>query len=163
MTPLRRRMTEDLILRNRAPGTIRQYVNCAAGLARHFNASPERLGPEQVRSYLLHLVQERHVSWSYYIQVLSALQFLYRVTLGMDWVVEKVACPKVPKRLPVILSPDELVRFFKAVNNLKHRAILMTTYAAGLRLSEVCWLQVEDIDSARMVIHIRQSRAECQK
>ena len=76
------------------------------------------------------------------------MQFLYRVTLGMDWVVAEVACPKVPKRLPVILSPDELVRFFKAANNLKHRVILMTTYAAGLRLSEVCRLQVEDIDSA---------------
>jgi len=151
-------MTEDMILRNRAPGTIRQYVNCVAGYARHFNASPEGLGPEQVRSYLLHLVQERHVSWSYYNQARYALQFLYRVTLGMDWVVAEVACPKVPKRLPVILSPDELVRFFKAANNLKHRVILMTTYAAGLRLSEVCRLQVEDIDSARMVIHIRQSK-----
>ena len=148
MTPLRRRMTEDMILRNLAPGTIRQYVNCVAGCARHFNTSPERLGPEQVRSYLLHLVQEHHVSWSYYCQVRSALQFLYRVTLGMDWVVAEVACPKVPKRLPVILSPDELVRFFKAAHNLKHRVILMTTYAAGLRLSEVCRLQVEDIDSA---------------
>jgi site-specific recombinase XerD len=86
------------------------------------------------------------------------LLFLYRVTLGKHWVVEKVACPKMPKRLPVILSPDELVRFFKAVSNLKHRAILMTAYAAGLRLVEVCRLQVEDIDSARMVIHIRQSK-----
>ena len=76
------------------------------------------------------------------------MQFLYRVTLGMDWVIEEVACPKVPKRLPVVLSPDELVRFFKAAHNLKHRVILMTTYAAGLRLSEVCRLQVEDIDSA---------------
>ena len=140
LTPLRRRMTEDMILRNLAPGTIRQYVNCVAGCARHFNTSPERLGPEEVRSYLLHLVQERHVCWSYYSQVLSALQFLYRVTLGRDWVVAEVACPKVPKRLPVILSPDELVRFFNAAHNLKHRVILMTTYAAGLRLSEVCRL-----------------------
>ena len=112
MTPLRRRMTEDMILRNLAPGTINTYTD-ALPVSRHFNTSPEGLGPEQVRSYLLHLVQEHHVSWSYYCQVRSALQFLYRVTLGMDWVVEEVACPKVPKRLPVILSPDELVRFFK--------------------------------------------------
>jgi len=158
MTPLRRRMTEDMILRNFAPGTIRQYVSCIARYARYFNTSPKDLGPEQVRSYLLYLVQERHISWSYYSQVRSALLFLYRVTLGKHWVVEKVACPKMPKRLPVILSPDELVRFFKAVSNLKHRAILMTAYAAGLRLVEVCRLQVEDIDSARMVIHIRQSK-----
>jgi integrase/recombinase XerD len=158
MTPLRRRMTDDLILRNRAPGTIQQYVNCVAGFARHFNTSPDGLGPEQVRSYLLYLVQEHHVSWSYYNQVRCALQFLYRITLGKDWVVEKVACPKVPKRLPVPLSLDEMARFLEALGNPKHRVILMTTYAAGLRLAEVCRLQVEDIDSARMVIHIRQAK-----
>ena len=122
-------------------------------ISRHFNAAPEGLGPEQVRSYLLHLVQERHVSWSYYNRARCPLRFFYRVTLGKDWVVQEVACPKVPKRLPVVLSPDELVRFFKGVNNLKHRAILMTTYAVGLRLSEVSRLQVEDVDSSRMVIH----------
>ena len=160
MTPLRRRMIDDLILRNRAPRTIQVYTECVADFAHFFNASPEKLGPEQVRSYLLRLVQERHVSWSYYNQARCALQFLYRVTLGKDWVVEEVACPKVPKRLPVILSPDELVRFFNAVKNLKHRTILMTAYGAGLRLSEVCRLRVEDIDSPRMVIHIRQSKGQ---
>jgi len=82
-------------------------------ISRHFNAAPEGLGPEQVRSYLLHLVQERHVSWSYYYQARCPLRFFYRVTLGKDWVVQEVACPKVPKRLPVVLSPDELVRFFR--------------------------------------------------
>jgi integrase/recombinase XerD len=158
MTPLRRRMTEDLILRNRAPGTIRHYVECVADFARHFHASPEGLGPEQVRSYLLHLVQERHVSWSYYNRARCAFQFLYSITLGKDWVVEEVVCPKVPKRLPVVLSLDEMARFLKALDNPKHRAILMTAYGAGLRLSEVCKLQVEDIDSSRMVIHIRQSQ-----
>ena len=160
MTPLRRRMIDDLILRNRAPRTIQTYTEWVADYAQYFDISPEHLGPEQVRSYLLHLVQERHLSWCCYNQARYALQFLYRVTLGKDWVVEEVACPKLPKRLPVILSPDELVRFFKAVENLKHRAILMTAYAAGLRLSEVCRLRVEDIDSPRMVIHIRQSKGQ---
>ena len=78
--------------------------------------------------------------------------------MGKDWVVEQVACPKVPKRLPVPLSLAEMARFLKALNNPKHRAILITTYAAGWRLSEVCRLQVEDIDSSRMVIHIRQAK-----
>ena len=160
MTPLRRRMIEDLVLRNRAPGTIRQYVECVSTFAQHFNVSPENLGPDHVRSYLLHLVQERHLSWSYYNQTHCALQFLYTVTLGKDWGVEEVVRPKVPKRLPVILSPDELVRFFNAVQDLKHRAILMTAYGAGLGLSEVCRLRVEDIDSPRMVIHIRQSKGQ---
>jgi site-specific recombinase XerD len=158
MTPLRHRMIDDLILRNRAPRTIQAYTEWVADFAQYFNISPENLGPEQVRSYLLHLVQERHLSWSCYNQARYALQFLYRVTLRKDWIVAEVACPKVPKRLPVVLSPDELVRFFKAVKNLKHRAILVTAYGAGLRLSEVCRLQVDDIDSSRMVIHIRQSK-----
>jgi integrase/recombinase XerD len=158
MTPLRRRMIEDLTLRNRAPGTIRKYVECVAEFARYFHATPEDLGPEHVRSYLLHLVQERQVSWSSYNLARHALLFLYRVTLGKDQVVAEVACPKVPKRLPVILGTDEMARFLDALDNPKHRALLMTAYAAGLRLSEVARLRVEDIDSARMVIHVRQAK-----
>jgi integrase/recombinase XerD len=158
MTALRRRMIEDMTLRNFAPHTIQVYVERVATFARYYNVSPQRLGPEQIRAYLLYLVQERHVSWSYFNQARCALQFLYRVTLGKDWVVEAVACPKQQKKLPIVLSLDELVQFFKAVTNLKHRAILMTTYAAGLRLSEVCHLRVDDIDSRRMVIRIRQAK-----
>jgi integrase/recombinase XerD len=158
MTALRRRMIEDMTLRNFAPHTIQVYVERVATFARYYNVSPQDLGPEQIRAYLLYLVQERHVSWSYFNQARCALQFLYRVTLGKDWVVEAVACPKQQKKLPIILSLDELVRFFGAVTNLKHRAILMTTYAAGLRLSEVRHLRVDDIDSQRMVIRIRQAK-----
>ena len=158
MTPLRRRMTEDLILHNRSPKTIRTYINWVADFARHFHASPDRLGPEHVRSYLLHLIQERQVSCNVHKQARLALQFLYRVTLGREWVVEKVACPKAPKKLPVVLSQDEMARFLDALRNPKHRALLMTAYAAGLRLSEVARLRVEDIDSARMVIHVRQGK-----
>jgi site-specific recombinase XerD len=159
MTPLRRRMTEDLILHNRSPKTIRLYVNWVADFARHFHASPEQLGPEHVRSYLLHLVQERQVSCNVHKQARLALQFFYRVTLGRDWVVAKVACPKAPKTLPVVLSQDEMARFLDALDNPKHRALLMTAYAGGLRLSEVARLRVEDIDSACMVIHVRQGKA----
>jgi integrase/recombinase XerD len=158
MSALRRRMIEDMTLRNFAPHTIQVYVERVATFARYYNVSPQHLGPEQIRAYLLYLVQERHVSWSYFNQARCALQFLYRVTLGRDWVMEAVTCPKQQKKLPVVLSLDELVRFFKAVTNLKHRAILMTTYAAGLRLSEVCHLRVDDIDSQRMVIRIRQAK-----
>jgi site-specific recombinase XerD len=158
MTPLRRRMTEDLVLHNRSPKTIRTYINWVADFARHFHASPDRLGPEHVRSYLLHLVQERQASCNVQKQARLALQFLYRVTLGREWVVEKVACPKAPKKLPVVLSRDEMARFLGALQNPKHRALLMTAYAGGLRLSEVARLRVEDIDSARMVIHVRQGK-----
>jgi len=158
MTPLRRRMTEDLILHNRSPKTIRLYIHWVADFARHFHASPEQLGPEHVRSYLLHLVQERQASCYVQKQARLALQFLYRVTLGREWVVETVACPKPPKTLPVVLSQDEMARFLDALENPKHRALLMTAYAGGLRLSEVAHLRVEDIDSARMVIHVRQGK-----
>jgi site-specific recombinase XerD len=158
MTALRRRIIEDMTLRNFAPHTIQVYVERVATFARYFNVSPQRLGPKQIRAYLLSLVQERHVSWSYFNQARCALQFLYRVTLGRDWVMEAVTCPKQQKKLPVVLSLEELVQFFEAVTNLKHRAILMTTYAAGLRLSEVCHLRVDDIDSQRMVIRIRQAK-----
>src|SRR5262245_65937878 len=158
MTPLRRRMTEDLILRNRTPQTIRAYTGWVADLARHFHAPPDRLGPEHVRSYLLHLIQERPASWNIYRLARLALQFCYTVTLGREWVVARVARPKAPKKLPVVLSADEMARFLDALQNPKHRALLMTAYAGGLRLSEVAHLRVEDIDSARMVIHVRQGK-----
>ena len=111
MTPLRRRMIEDMTLRNLAPRTIQIYIERVATFARHFRTSPERLGPEHIRGYLLHLIQERHVSWSYYNQARSALQFLYRITLGRDWVVDDVVCPKQPRKLPVVLSLEEVARF----------------------------------------------------
>src|SRR3954463_14514742 len=152
-------MTQDLILHTRSPKTIRLYVNWVADFAKYFHASPEHLGPEHVRSYLLHLVQERQASCYVQKQALLALKFLYRVPLAREWVVEKVACPKAPKTLPVVLSQDEMARFLDALDNPKHRALLMTAYAGGLRLSEVAHLRVEDIDSARMVLHVRQGKA----
>jgi integrase/recombinase XerD len=158
MTPLRRRMIDDMTLRNFAPGTITIYVNCVAHFAQHFGTCPDRLGPEDVRTYLLHLVQERHVSWSYYNQNLQALRFLYNTTLGRPDVLQHIACPKRPQRLPVVLSAEELVRLFAAIDRLKDRALLMTAYAAGLRISEVAALRVEDIDSGRMVIRVRQGK-----
>ena len=158
MTPLRQRMIEDMKLRNFSPHTIQVYVERVATFAKHFGKSPEHLGPADVRAYLLFLVQKKHVSWSYYGQAISALRFLYRVTLGKDWVVEGVVSPKKQKKLPVVLSPDEVTQFFEAITSLKHRAILMTAYAAGLRVSEVVALRVDDIDSRRMVIRVRQGK-----
>jgi integrase/recombinase XerD len=158
MTPLRGRLIEDMTLRNFSPKTIEAYVRCVARFARHFKRSPERLGAEQVRAYLLHLLQECGLSMSYYNQTRCALRFFYRVTLCRDDVSQTIAPAKQPRTLPVVLSPDELARFFAAIGNVKHRAILMTAYAAGLRVSEVAQLRVTDIDSKRMVIHVRQGK-----
>jgi integrase len=151
-------MIEDMRLRNFAPRTVQVYVERVATFAKHFGKSPERLGPAEIRAYLLFLVREKRASWSYYNQALCALRFLYRVTLGKDWVLEGIPCPKGEKKLPVVLSPDEVAQFFEAVPHLKHRAILMTAYAAGLRLSEVVALRVEDIDSRRMALRVRQGK-----
>jgi integrase/recombinase XerD len=158
MTPLRQRMIEDMNLRNLAPLTVRVYVERVAKFAQHFGKSPEQLGAADVRAYLVHLVHERHVSWSYYNQALCALRFVYNVTLGDDRILKGIVCPKQEKKLPVVLSSEEVGRFFRAVSNLKHRAILMTAYAAGLRVSEVVALRVQDIDSRRMVIRVHQGK-----
>jgi site-specific recombinase XerD len=160
MTPLRRRMIEDMTLRNFTSQTIATYVRAVARFARHFHRSPERLGPEEIRAYLLYLVQKLHVSFSYYKQTRSALRFLYRVTLGRNDVPDGIPPVKQPRTLPVVLSPDEVARFFAALRNLKHRAILMTAYAAGLRVSEVSQLRVADIDSSRMVIRVRRGKGQ---
>lgn len=160
MTPLRRRMIDDMTLRNFTKATIKAYVRAVARFARHFHCSPDRLGREHVRAYLLHLLQEQHVSHSYYKLTRCALRFFYRETLGRDDVPAGLAPVKQPRSLPVVLGPDELARFFAAVKNLKHRALLMTAYAAGLRVSEVTGLRIADIDSARMVIRVRRGKGQ---
>jgi integrase/recombinase XerD len=157
MTPLRRRMIEDMRLRNLAERTIETYVDRVAAFARHFDTSPEHLGHEHIRAYLLHLV-EQGASWPRFNQTRSALRFLFRTTLKRPWVDDGVAFTKTPRKLPVVLSPEEVAQFFAVIANLKHRAILMTAYAAGLRVSEVVGLRIEDIDSRRMVIRVRQGK-----
>jgi len=160
MTPLRRRMIDDMTLRNFTKATIDAYVRCVARFALYFHSSPDLLGREHVRAYLLHLLQEQHVSQSYYKLIRCALRFFYRETLGRDDVPASLAPVKQPRSLPVVLGPDELTRFFVAITNLKHRALLMTAYAAGLRVSEVTRLRVADIDSARMVIRVRRGKGQ---
>jgi integrase/recombinase XerD len=160
MTPLRRRMIDDMTLRNFTPKTIQAYVWCVARLARHFHASPDSLSPEQVRAFLLHTRKERGASMGHYNQIRCALRFFYSVTLDRDDILETIVPARQPQTLPVVLSPDEVARFFSAIRNVKHRAILMTTYAAGLRVSEVTQLRVADIDSRRMVIHVRNGKRQ---
>jgi site-specific recombinase XerD len=153
-------MTEDLKVRNRSARTIQAYTAHVAKFAQHFGKSPELLGPEEIRQYQVYLVDERHVSWSHFNQAVCALRFFYRHTLGRDWAVAHIPFPRQPKRLPVVLSQDEVIRLFDAVRSLKLRAMLMTAYAAGLRLSEVTHLQVSDIDSERMVIRVQQGKGQ---
>jgi integrase/recombinase XerD len=157
MTPLRQRMLEDLRRRNYSPRTQTTYVDHVARFAEHFDRSPDELGPEEIRAYQLHLI-ERKVSWSLFNQAVCALRFLYRITLPRDWSVDQIPFPRRSKRLPTVLSPEEVQRLLGAVRNRKHRLVLMTLYATGLRVSEAAHLQVQDIDSARRVIRVRQGK-----
>ena len=159
MTPLRQRMLEDMQIRNYSPHTIDGYLRYAAQFAKHFHTSPDHLGPEDIRTYQLHLLQQ-HVSKSIFIQTVCALRFLYETTLGRPWMVDYIPYPKKPKTLPVILSRDEVKALLLAPRHLKHRAILATLSATGVRVSALCQLQGTDIDSQRMVIRIRQGKGK---
>ncbi len=158
MTPLRQRMIEDLTIRNYSPRTIDIYVDRLAKFAQYFGQSPDRLGPAHIREFQLFLVQTKKASWSQYNQSVCALRFFYRVCLGKTWMIEHIPFPKQPKRLPVVLSRQEVQRLFGALSNLKHRTILMTLYATGLRVSEALALQIADIDRQRMLIRVRQGK-----
>ena len=158
MTPLRQRMIEDLTIRNYSPRTIKVYIDRVAKFAQHFGQSPDGLGPAHIREFQLFLVQTKKASWSQYNQSVCALRFFYRVCLGKTWMIEHIPFPKQPKRLPVVLSRQEVQRLFEALSNLKHRTILMTLYATGLRVSEALALQIADIDRQRMLLRVRQGK-----
>lgn len=158
MTPLRQRMLEDMRIRNLAVSTQETYVRQVAYFARHFGKSPEVLGPREIRDYQVYLVEYKGASTSVHVQAVAALRFLYRVTLGKEWAIAAIPCPKKPRKLPVVLSRQEVAQFLGAIRNLKHRALLTSVYAAGLRVSEVVRLRVSDVDSQRMVLRIEQAK-----
>ncbi len=157
MTALRRRMIQDMQLRNLSPRTVETYVSHVARFARHFGKSPDLLGLEHIREYQLHLLQ-RQASWSLFNQAVCALRFFYNVTLQRGWRVEHLPYGKRPRRLPVVLSPEEVQRLLACVHPLKHRVLLTTAYACGLRLSEAIHLRPQDIDSPRMQVWVRQGK-----
>jgi integrase/recombinase XerD len=159
MTSLRQRMIEDLQIRNLAANTQESYVQQVSLFARYFNQSPERLGPEQIRAYQVYLTNEKKLSTGSILIAIAALRFLYRVTLKKDWTFEDIIpAPKKPQTLPVVLSPEEVIQFLACVASHKHRAILTTCYAAGLRVSESIALTPPAIDSKRMVLRVEQGK-----
>jgi site-specific recombinase XerD len=157
MTPLRQRFIDDLRLRNYAPRTIETYAGRIVCFAKHFGRSPDLLGPDEVRAFQLHLL-ERRVSWSSFNQAVCALRFLYGVTLGRPEELPLIPYGKRPKTLPSVLAPAEVVRLLEAAAPGRDRVFLQVAYGCGLRLSELIHLQVSDIDSARMVIHVRHGK-----
>ena len=157
MTPLRRRMIDDMTVRNLSPATQQSYVYAVAKFSRFFGSSPDRLGIEEVRAYQLHLAGLGW-SWSHINQVSCALRFFFGVTLGRPEACDRIISAKEPKKLPVVLSGEEIVRFLQAVPGLRNRAALTTAYGAGLRVCEVAALKVGDIDSSRMVIRVEHGK-----
>jgi site-specific recombinase XerD len=156
-SPLRRRMIDDMSLRNLSPATQRSYLHAVTKFSRYFGRSPDRLGLEDVRAFQVHLVSQG-ISWPALNQTVCALRFFYGVTLDRGEIPERIAYARTPRKLPVILSADEVVRFLEAVPSLKARAALTTAYAAGLRASEAVSLKVADIDSARMLIQVHHGK-----
>jgi len=157
MSPLRQRMIEDMTIRNLSRSTQQSYVYAVARFSRHFNCAPDRLGMEDVRAYQLHLIG-RKCSWAHINQATCALRFFYGITLGQKGTIERIVAGKEPKKLPSVLSAEEIARFLSAVAGLRNRVALTTAYAAGLRIGEVAWLKVAAIDSHRMLLHIENTK-----
>ena len=158
MSPLRRRMIEDMTVRNLSPATQRSYVHAVAKFSRYFGRSPDHLGLEDVRAFQVHLVSNG-VSWAALNQTVCALRFFFGVTLGHAEIPERIPYARKPRTLPLVLSADEVVRFLEAVPSLKTRTALTTAYAAGLRASEAAGLKLSDIDSSRRLCASSMARA----
>jgi integrase/recombinase XerD len=159
MTPLRQRMLEELQRRNYSPATTRGYILAVKQFAEYFGKSPDLLGAEDVRRFQLYLLNEKKLTPGTVEIRISALRFFYRKTLKRrDLTLDDLTFPKTPRKLPTVLSPDEVTRLIEAAWNLMHRTILMVLYATGIRRAEASRLKVSDIDSQRMVIHIRQGK-----
>jgi site-specific recombinase XerD len=152
-------MTEDMQVRNLALNTQTSYLQQVSLFARYFDKSPELLGPDEIRAYQVYLTNDRKLATGSILIAVAALRFLYKVSLKKDWAFEDVIpAPKKPEKLPLILSPDEVLHFLGCVGSSKHRAILSSCYGAGLRVSESIRLRAADIDSQRMVIRVDQGK-----
>ena len=154
LSPTTRRMAEDMLVRNLSASTIDSYTYHVDQFLKHCGRSAEELGPEEIRQFQLHLIQEKNVGWSSFNQAVCGLRFLYRFTIPRDWHIKMIPFGKRPKKLPLVLGQEDASQLIQCATNLKHRTVLLTQYAAGLRLSEARHLQIADIDSKRMQLRI---------
>lgn len=158
MGALRKQMDADLVVRGMSERTREAYLGAVAGLAKYYGRRPDRVSEAEVQKYLLHLIEERGLAWSSCNIVTQGLKFFYRVTLKKTQAQFVIPRARTPQKLPQILSREEVAALIERTANLKHRAILMTAYGAGLRLNEICHLKVTDIDSDRMTIRVEQGK-----
>lgn len=158
-TKLSDRMREDLRIRNYAPTTQKIYLARVAKFVAHFgNRPPAQLGAEHIRAYQVYLVDERKCSWSMLNQTVCALKFFYQQTLGMEWTVKHIPYAKGEQKLPVPLSQGEAKKLLQATNNMKHLTMILLAYSGGLRVSEIANVELKDLDSDRMIIHVRKGK-----
>lgn len=160
MTELRQRMIQDMRLHGLSEGTQEVYVRAVRNLAEHYNRSPDQLTEDEVREFLIHLTQTKKLARSTVRVHVFAIKFLYRMTLKRDWGVLRLVRVKKPKRLPVILSPQEVWRLLQLIRRPQARMSCMMMYACGLRVSEATRLQASDIDSRRMVVCVRHGKGD---
>lgn len=158
MTPLRQEFISSLRLRNYSPKTIKQYSLCVAHFAQYFKKCPKELGSKEIGKYLLYLIDEKRSSWSQYRQTVCGLRYLYTIVLGYEWMAEHIPFPRRERPLPQFLTPEEVKQVLSVVERPKHRMMLETLYATGLRCGELVRLRVEDIDSRRDVIIVRDGK-----
>ena len=158
MTHLRNMMLEELQRRNYSESTIRGYLRIVRAFAEHFGESPDKLGPEELRQYQVHLLKEKKITPLGVQTRMSALRFLYVKTLKRHEMLEHLPFPKVPRKLPVVMSQEEVAKVIDAASNLLQRTILMVLYGTGVRRAELARMQVADVDSQRMVIHVRNGK-----
>ena len=158
MTHLRKMMLEELQRRNYSPTTVRAYLYAVEEFARYFGKSPDKLNQEQLRQYQLHLLHDRKLTIGTIVGRIAALRFFFVRVLRRPHRQIDLIYPKRPERLPTVLSQEEVAQLLDSANNLLDYAMLMTLYATGMRRAELIRLKIEDIDSQRMIIHIRQGK-----
>lgn len=158
MSPLRKQMDEDMVVRGLAARTRESYLGVVAALAKYYARRPDQIDEAEVQRYLLYLIQERKLAWSSCNIALQGMKFFYRTTLKRSAAEFAIPSPRQPQKLPQILAPEEVARIIERTVNPKHRIILMTAYATGLRVSELCHLKIVDIDSARMTVRVEQGK-----
>ena len=158
LTPLVKRMAEDMLVRNFSPSTINTYTYQVDRFQKHFDKPIEELGQEEIHQYQVHLVTVKKASWSAFNQAVCGLRFLYEVTLRKPWTVKHIPFGKRPKTLPTVLGDEEVQRLLGCISYDKHRLVLLICYAAGLRLSEATHIKLGDIDGERSMLHIRSGK-----
>jgi integrase/recombinase XerD len=160
MSELRSEFISALRIKNYSPKTIKQYTLCVAAFSRYFGRNPANLGPREIKKYLLYLIDEKHTSWSHYRQTVCGLRFLYTKVLRHEWMAEHIPFPRRARPLPEFLTPEEMAQVLGAVEHPKHRMMLETIYATGVRCGELVRLRVEDLDSKRKVIIVRNGKGQ---